>query len=488
MENKIIIPIILVSLLSSMLLSIDFIVKPAYAQTLTYINNIDGSIQFDNFGDLIAVIGTQFYVIDPETNTVVFSDATISGGSIACDSTYCYIQSNTLIRKYDMSAQIVVDTYDYGVTHLGAGIDIGTFGGVQVIYSSAAAGTTCDVAVGNGAIITVRTSDMVCTTRKEIIGGGVALYGLQTDGTDRVMFTVDNSPTFRVIDYNDNTTLECFDTAITAGNQGELIYDSTTQRVYARNGNTVNEYDVSDVACPNGANTDEVALRAFSYGASSNGYAIDHSGSVFYVTGSTTVTGYNYTGTATNIVVTYTLGSSAASNGNNLLFDSDNAKIFAGQPTTDRIAVIEITGGQAAEACIDINFDGVADVCYTDVNNDGIPDATPFEVARAGQNITSIAQNLCEQVGICPEGSDIRTNGGGYLVVVIMLGIMIVMFYLGSGGELGKIPTFVWVVGALSVLGAAVGIGFTDVVFFIIGILVIIALASAKILSALERF
>jgi hypothetical protein len=159
--------------------------------------------------------------------------------------------------------------------------------------------------------------------------------------------------------------------------------------------------------------------------------------------------------------------------------------------------VLTITQLDAVEApvgslvCFDINDspETTTLVCYTDEDGDGIADF-PFSggLGSASQLVSTSVQNIAEQIGLVAEGSDIQTNGLGYFMVVIGMALMIVMFYLGSGGELGKIPTFVWMLGALGVLGAFAGFGFVDITFFIVSILVIIALSSIKVVSSLERF
>ena len=106
----------------------------------------------------------------------------------------------------------------------------------------------------------------------------------------------------------------------------------------------------------------------------------------------------------------------------------------------------------------------------------------------ASQSFGNSTNDLFVQIGLVPEGSDIRTNGVGYILVAVGLGLLIAIFFLASQGELGKIPTFVWVLGALVVVGMFAAFQVIDPTFFIMAILVIIALASAKILSALERF
>lgn len=107
-------------------------------------------------------------------------------------------------------------------------------------------------------------------------------------------------------------------------------------------------------------------------------------------------------------------------------------------------------------------------------------------LGSASESTATSLNNMFVQIGLVEEGSDITTNGVGYMIVVVLMGIMVAMFALASNMELNRIPTFVWFLGALAILGASAGFGVVDATFFIIGILVIIALASAKILSTLE--
>jgi hypothetical protein len=102
-----------------------------------------------------------------------------------------------------------------------------------------------------------------------------------------------------------------------------------------------------------------------------------------------------------------------------------------------------------------------------------------------GETFGNSTNNIFVQLGLVQAGSDIKTNGVGYMFVVVALGIMIVMFYLGSG-DLREIPTFVWFIGTLSILGGMTAFGFVDITFFLIGVIAIVALASAKIVSTLD--
>ncbi|HEY8116008.1 MAG TPA: hypothetical protein VIH70_06310 [Actinomycetota bacterium] len=105
----------------------------------------------------------------------------------------------------------------------------------------------------------------------------------------------------------------------------------------------------------------------------------------------------------------------------------------------------------------------------------------------ASETFGNSTLHICQQIKLCdPNNDDIKTNGLGYLLVAIGLGVMTAIFWLASGGKLKDIPTFVWFIGTLCVLGAFTAFQFVDVTFFIVGILVIIALASAKIVQNLD--
>lgn len=110
----------------------------------------------------------------------------------------------------------------------------------------------------------------------------------------------------------------------------------------------------------------------------------------------------------------------------------------------------------------------------------------PQPLASASETVGNSTNFIFSQVGLVPAGSNIKTNGVGYAMVAVTEGILISMFFLATKGDIKQIPNFVWVIGTLAVLGACTAFGFVDVTFFLIGILVIIALASAKILSTLE--
>lgn len=109
----------------------------------------------------------------------------------------------------------------------------------------------------------------------------------------------------------------------------------------------------------------------------------------------------------------------------------------------------------------------------------------------ASNLINQSSTNIACQIGLLsctqdedgnfvPDNADIQTNGIGYLLVAIALGIMIGIFWVASRGDLKEIPTFVWFIGTVAVVGAITAIGWVNPTFLIIAVITIVAFAVAK--------
>ena len=135
--------------------------------------------------------------------------------------------------------------------------------------------------------------------------------------------------------------------------------------------------------------------------------------------------------------------------------------------------------------------------CYGDVNCDTGNNANILgcqialnnspALKSASQSTTSSVNFLLTQTGLVNStNTNIKTNGTGYILTGVVMGIMVAVFYLASGGDLKSMPTFIWFLGTLGVLGLAVAFGWLDTTFFIIAILAVIALASTRVIQQLE--
>lgn len=103
---------------------------------------------------------------------------------------------------------------------------------------------------------------------------------------------------------------------------------------------------------------------------------------------------------------------------------------------------------------------------------------------QSGTNIACMVGIIpCSQDGsgnFVPDNPDIKTNGIGYLLWVIALGVMIGVFWVASRGDLSSLPTFLWFIGTIGITLVVTVIGWIDPTALIISIIVVIAFAVAK--------
>ena len=156
-----------------------------------------------------------------------------------------------------------------------------------------------------------------------------------------------------------------------------------------------------------------------------------------------------------------------------------------------------------SECPVDTNFDGIPNIIYRDIGGpDGVPDihgngGVPDGVCDAGSvplGGVPVNQTICnfgfliglvpvnEDTGL-PDDCDVSTNGLGYLLVIVLLAIMIAFFALAQMKTGLDIPDWLFIIGAFAVIGAATLFGWIDNTLFLIGIVVIAALASIKLVS-----
>lgn len=81
----------------------------------------------------------------------------------------------------------------------------------------------------------------------------------------------------------------------------------------------------------------------------------------------------------------------------------------------------------------------------------------------------------------CVANPDMKTNGVGYLLVTIALGIIIGVLWVASRGDLNSIPTFIWFIATLAVVGAFTLMDLIDATFLVITAIIVVALAAAKV-------
>lgn len=95
---------------------------------------------------------------------------------------------------------------------------------------------------------------------------------------------------------------------------------------------------------------------------------------------------------------------------------------------------------------------------------------------------TGLSGIICS-VGIvdCVADPNMKTNGVGYLLVAIALAIIIGILWVASRGDLNSIPTFIWFIATLAVVGAFTLMNLIDATFLVVTVIIVVALAAAKV-------
>lgn len=82
---------------------------------------------------------------------------------------------------------------------------------------------------------------------------------------------------------------------------------------------------------------------------------------------------------------------------------------------------------------------------------------------------------------ISGEDTNPQTNGVGYIITFISLAVMTGIFFVFTHGHLKEVPTFIWVISTVAIIGTMTAIGWIDPTFLVISIIVIVALAAMQI-------
>lgn len=86
----------------------------------------------------------------------------------------------------------------------------------------------------------------------------------------------------------------------------------------------------------------------------------------------------------------------------------------------------------------------------------------------------------------CVENPDMKTNGAGLLITLVILAIAIGVFWVATRGDLTSIPVFIWMILVLCIFGFATLAGLIDLTILLLSVVVIVGLASAKIKGLLS--
>lgn len=292
----------------------------------------------------------------------------------------------------------------------------------------------------------------------------IATYTIGTSTQLHFMTGGTNLPTIPALDQ----TPDRFITAVPSNKMG--LYSYSTVSGFASIANTT----LPGIASPTvtlGA-YDSVAKR-FIVNGNNNVYGLDVSNnSLLWTIGSP----YSVSSASTDIRIL-----DLVSNSLTLTYDK-GADLYYFLDTTSLPAG---TGGTAGQGTTTAGID-----CTVPANVNllicRLTSQTGGNIGGTGGIIGTGLTNVFVNSGIIDgSNTDVKTNGIGYIVTGVALGIMIAVFWIASKGQLREIPTFVWFIGTLSVLGSMTAIQWIDPTFLIIGVIGIVALAVAKTKSSI---
>lgn len=154
-------------------------------------------------------------------------------------------------------------------------------------------------------------------------------------------------------------------------------------------------------------------------------------------------------------------------------YGPNSAPVWNDVPTNDITMILTLTSGSTFAFCSQPEN---VNLLTCRLLAQGGVFTGPSETIQQGANKIFIQTGLID-------GSDTnpKTNGTGYLIVVIALAIMVGIMWVASRGQLTEIPTFIWFIGTIAIVGVFTIADYIDPTFLVITVIVIIGLAVAKI-------
>jgi len=119
--------------------------------------------------------------------------------------------------------------------------------------------------------------------------------------------------------------------------------------------------------------------------------------------------------------------------------------------------------------------------CAIEGNQDLLACFEPEALVGASELVSDSIFDLLVSAGlITGTDTNCKTNGVGYGITAVALGIFVGLLWVASRGQLLDVPTFIWVLGAISIVAMITAFNCLEPQYLIITIIVIIALATAK--------
>jgi hypothetical protein len=417
-------------------------------------------------------------VTDSVSNTYQMAQSGFGVGTLAdCDISgsviYCVRNSQNTsyphqIVKFDIASGSIIGRYNYTA---GANDPVPTriTANGNIVYHSyyTASTSTYQIKVLDGSAFTL-TSSPASTVITTLTTSSSASASLMNDGTYVYSILSSGANNYQVWRM-DTSTAVCSATG-SAGSYQE--YNSALGKLILSIGNAI--YTQTPAQCG--------VTLVKDAGVAITGIQYDSHNALWYLSSSALIKVYNSTGT-----LQYSVDLTSSGSFKSLVFNYGQNKIFAPMPSSSKIRIVTLGAPNESGGS---TFCDQAENFYLlrCVLERG--DTTPL--SGASELVNASSTNIVCQIGLIhctqnsdgsftPDNPDIQTNGVGYLLLVVALGIMIGIFWVASRGDLGYIPTFIWFIGTLAIIGVMTAFSWINPTILIIAIIAIIALATAKV-------
>lgn len=354
-----------------------------------------------------------------------------------CTANFCYIlnfrniaDGASYLAKIDASGNVVMnvtvgDAYDTTLSQvIGSGKNIWAFddGSVFIFMLCDSGKRILDQwNMGTGfPVLRVGACDGTVPTSSNVI------QDVLLDGTKLVLTTNDATLNFQI--WNLGGSRSCASTIATYNSDTGRIIRPTGSSVYLVTNLSVGALNTINSSC---TSTGSVTSASTGLATQTNGILYDGTAGVYYLFDDTEIAVMNATSPFTSRLAKYsTDGVTVAP----LIIEVSSTKqqlVWCGTlSVSDTCKLLELqntppTSTTTGTVCIDTGNDGITDVCFTDTNGDGVPDAGAggaLTALRTGGNITQLgfSINCAFGIGSCTDQNP-KTNGVGLVYFLVLL-------------------------------------------------------------------
>lgn len=518
------IPIITLAIFSiTILVMFTFISKPVYAFEITQVSLGGSYTSMQVVGSTMYLLffGTgAFKVVDLNDGSVdVNTGVSFSNPSFIdfrCNSSSCWVMdSNSATPRFNIyrisgTTGAITQTFTAPDAQHGQAQYAGMAVGDTTVYFTRECATDDQGSSGAGdtdyALFSIDGNNMVGTPVQHtdcgsnfsaIYSSGNVGYLKINTSTDRVALLADGvTQPFRWIDLNvplttSNNPVIC--SAITTQPNIDLSNGNNIQflssRVYILLPAGADTYNI-DVITSTCSLTNYAGYSSFNTN-DANGLGLDSTNDLLYIGGTQAdgtglvLNAYNFTSdTPTTSILTSVFPNNSGNNNAFAFSTTANSGYMVDTASLWIINFGEGVGGETDPNIVNGLNCSLPENEYKLVCRLNSINQTPL--TGASQLVNASSTDLACQIGLIactngvPDDTNIQTNGIGYILLMVGLGIFVGLLFVASRGQITEIPNFVWMVGTIAIVGAVTVVGWIDPTILIVSIITVIALAGIK--------